>query len=79
MTESNIVSLEDLMTNLEVKRVIDSVNQEMTERRQHVPMVCDVFGGSYTRLTDDDTYRFNIDREAAKHYRPLLKIRFRMC
>ena len=73
MKESNIVSLEDLMANLEVKRVIDSVNQEMTERRQHVPMVCDVFEGSYTRLTDDDTYRFNLDREASKTLPAIIK------
>jgi pyrophosphate--fructose-6-phosphate 1-phosphotransferase len=73
MTESNIVFLEDLMCNPEVMRVIDSVNQEMTERRQHVPMVCDVFAGSYTRLADDDTYRFNIDREAAKTLPAIIK------
>jgi pyrophosphate--fructose-6-phosphate 1-phosphotransferase len=66
MKESNSVSLENMMGNPEVKRVIDSVNQEMTERRQHVPMVCEVFTGGYTRLADDDTCRFNLDREAAK-------------
>ncbi len=73
MKESNFISLEDLMHNPEVKRVIDNVNQEIKERRAHVPLVCDVFAGGYTRLTDSDTYRFNIDREAARTLPAIIK------
>jgi pyrophosphate--fructose-6-phosphate 1-phosphotransferase len=66
MSEFDMVSLEDLMQHPEVMRAMDSVNQEIKERRAHIPMICDVFSNGCTRLADNDTYQFSIDREAAK-------------
>ena len=35
-----------LMDNPAVQRLIDCINDEVLERRAHVPLVCDVFSGS---------------------------------
>jgi pyrophosphate--fructose-6-phosphate 1-phosphotransferase len=66
MSDSDIVSLEDLTQHPDVISALDSANQEIKERRAHTPMICDVFAGKCTRLADNDTYQFSIDREAAK-------------
>ena len=66
MQDLQQVSLEVLMQNTEVKKAIDSLNQEVQERRAHVPKICDVFTAQYTRLAEGNAYHFTIDREAAK-------------
>ena len=66
MQDLQQVSLEVLMQNAEVKKAIDSLNQEVQERRAHVPKICDVFTAEYTRLAEENAYHFTIDREAAK-------------
>jgi pyrophosphate--fructose-6-phosphate 1-phosphotransferase len=58
------VTVDALMNHPEIQRVIDCVNDETLERRAHVPLVCSVFSGAGTRLLDDDSYVFDIDREA---------------
>lgn len=64
MQHSDKDTADGLMENPTVKKVIDRVNDELMERRAHVPLVCDVFSGSGTRLVAEDGYCFDIDREA---------------
>jgi diphosphate-dependent phosphofructokinase len=58
--------IEELINRPEVLKVISNTNQELVERRQSVPPVCDVFSNPFTFLTDDLEYTFDIDREAKK-------------
>ncbi|MDX2448620.1 MAG: 6-phosphofructokinase [Desulfobacterales bacterium] len=60
------ISVEELMKNPEIGKVIGCDSQEMIERRSHVPLVCEVFHQPYTRLISEDIYQFHIDREARK-------------
>jgi len=66
MQDSQGISLEELMKNPDIGKVIDRDSQEMIERRTHVPLVCEVFDQPYTHLISQDTYQFHIDREARK-------------
>ncbi|MEJ2097390.1 MAG: 6-phosphofructokinase [Deltaproteobacteria bacterium] len=66
MQNRSTVSLKALLQNPVVKDVTDSTNQEVKERRFHKPLVCSAFSGAYARLKEDDSYRFSIDREAAR-------------
>ncbi len=66
MKDKDLVSIEDLLKNPEVKKATDNVNQELIERRKYIPPKCDVFTSSYTVLKDNDDFKFSIHREARK-------------
>ncbi len=66
MQESQDISVDELMENPEIKKVVGRDSQEMIERRNHVPRICEVFHQPYTRLISEDTYQFHVDREAQK-------------
>jgi len=66
MQDSQGISVEELMKNPEIGKVVGRDSQEMIERRTHVPLVCGVFHQPYTRLISEDAYQFHIDREARK-------------
>ncbi|MFO8083514.1 MAG: 6-phosphofructokinase [Desulfobacterales bacterium] len=66
MKNKDLISIEELLKNPEVKKAAGNVNQEMIERRKYIPPKCDVFTSSYTMLKDNDDFKFSIDREARK-------------
>jgi len=66
MQDSQGISVDELMKNPEIGKVIGRDSQETIERRIHVPLVCEVFHQPYTRLIPEDTYQFSVDREAQK-------------
>jgi diphosphate-dependent phosphofructokinase len=64
MKDKDLISIEDLLKNPEVKKAASDINQELIERRKYIPPQCDVFTSSYTMLKDNDDFKFSIDREA---------------
>jgi pyrophosphate--fructose-6-phosphate 1-phosphotransferase len=66
MKDKDLISIEDLLKNPEVKKAASNINQELIERRKYIPPKCDVFTSSYTVLKDNDDFKFSIDREARK-------------
>jgi pyrophosphate--fructose-6-phosphate 1-phosphotransferase len=66
MKDKDLISIEDLLKNPEVKKAASNINQELIERRKYIPPKCEVFTSSYTMLKDNDDFKFSIDREARK-------------
>ena len=66
MQDSQDIAVDELMKNPEIEIAIGRDSQETMERRTHVPLVCEIFRQPYSRLLAEDTYQFNIDREAKK-------------
>ncbi|MEA1946756.1 MAG: 6-phosphofructokinase [Thermodesulfobacteriota bacterium] len=66
MKDKDLISIEDLLKNPEVKKAADNINQELIERRENISPKCDVFTSPYTVLKDNDDFKFSIDREARK-------------
>ncbi len=66
MQDSQGISVDELMKNSEIEKVIGRDSREMIERRAYVPLVCNVFHQPYTRLIPKDMYQFHFDREAQK-------------
>ena len=62
----NSINLEDILKNPEVQKATSNINQELIERREYKPPVCDVFSHSYTSLQDTTDFQFIVDREAKK-------------
>jgi pyrophosphate--fructose-6-phosphate 1-phosphotransferase len=67
MQDSQGISVEELMKNPEIQKVIGRDSKEVIERRTYVPHICEVFHQPYSRLTTEDAYQFNTDREAQKN------------
>ncbi len=53
-------------------RVITNISNEMVERRKYVPPICDVFKGEFTTLKPQDSYKFDIHKEAKAHLPKLI-------
>jgi len=66
MTPPNDASSENLLNNSEVKKAIDRVNRELTERRSYVPYQCPVFEKGMTRLVSENQYCFAVDQQARR-------------
>ncbi len=66
MSEHKPIILEDILKNPEVQKATSNINQELIERREYKPPVCDVFSHPYTSLQDNADFQFIIDREAKK-------------
>ncbi len=66
MKDKDIISIEDLLKNPEVKKAAGDINQELIERRKNIPPKCDIFTSPYTVLKDNDDFKFSIDREARR-------------
>ena len=64
--DKDLISIEDLLKNPEVKKAAGDINQELIERRKNIPPKCDVFTSPYTVLKDNDDFKFSIDREARR-------------
>jgi diphosphate-dependent phosphofructokinase len=63
---NGIDQISHLFEHPEVKRIVRNVNDEVIERRNYHPPVCEVFANQYTRLIEDDRYRFSVHPEAVK-------------
>ena len=66
MPNKEAQNLESLLSHPEVAALTSCTNQELADRRAYVPPKCDVFLYPYTRLTEDSTHQFDIDKEAEK-------------
>jgi len=66
MSGEEKISIEDLLKNPEVQKVTSNVNQELINRRKYSTPKCDVFSNPYTDLKDNDSFVFDIDKEAEK-------------
>ena len=64
--EKEPIDLEDILKNTEVQKATSNINQELIERREYKPPVCDVFSHPYTSLQDNTDFQFIVDREAKK-------------
>lgn len=65
------LSMEALLNNPEVKKIMNRVSDEEAERRTYAPPKCDAFVCKYTDLKNTDQYSFSIDPEA-KEKLPLI-------
>ncbi len=59
-------SARELLDHSTVKAAVANVNPELAERRAYVPPRCAAFDHRYTRLDADQSYLFDIDREARR-------------
>jgi len=66
MSGEEKISIEDLLKNPEVQKVTSNVNQELINRRKYSTPKCVVFSNPYTGLKDNDSFVFDIDKEAEK-------------
>ncbi|MFO7559116.1 MAG: 6-phosphofructokinase [Desulfobacterales bacterium] len=66
MPENKSIAIDELLSHPEIQKATSKVNQELLERREYNPPVCDVFKKPYTDLQDMDEYCFEIDRETKK-------------
>ena len=66
MLNKDAETLKTLLNHPEVAVLTSCTNQELTDRRAYIPPKCEVFSFPYTTLEEDDTYRFEIDKEAQK-------------
>jgi len=66
MSGEEKISIEDLLKNPEVQKVTSNINQELINRRKYSTPKCDVFSNPYTDLKDNDSFVFDIDKEAEK-------------
>jgi pyrophosphate--fructose-6-phosphate 1-phosphotransferase len=64
--ENNRIYLDALLDHPHILDVTADINQEVTERRAYVPLLCKAFSHPLTTLTVDEQYQFDIDREAKK-------------
>jgi pyrophosphate--fructose-6-phosphate 1-phosphotransferase len=58
--------IEELLNDPQVLKVTDHVNEEVVERRQYKPPICDAFSKSYTFTEPTDEFQFEIDPEARR-------------
>jgi len=66
MSGEEKISIENLLKNPEVQNVTSNVNQELINRKKYSTPKCDVFSNPYTDLKDNDSFVFDIDKEAEK-------------
>ena len=66
MKAQDPMSIVDLLKHPEVQRATRNVNQEVAERREYQPPICDVLSFPYTVLEDSPDFTFDVDNEARK-------------
>ncbi len=66
MTQTETLSIEELLENPTIREVTGNVNPDLVERRSYRPPVCEVFNSPYTTLEETDRFRFDIDPEARR-------------
>ena len=73
MQKNNTVSIEDLLSNSEVKKITGSINQEIIERRGYKPPICEAFTKPFTRLKENNDICLKIHSEAASQLPKMIK------
>ncbi|MBU0993103.1 MAG: 6-phosphofructokinase [Proteobacteria bacterium] len=58
--------METLLSNPEVKKIIDNLSLEEAERITYVPPKCEAFANKYSILSPTDQYTFSLDPEVLK-------------
>ncbi len=66
MPEKESSSIEDLFMNPEVRKATSNENMEFIERRLNIPPKCKLFSGRYTKLLDNDHFKFVIHNDTRK-------------
>jgi diphosphate-dependent phosphofructokinase len=66
MPGKEAIRMEDILNHPKIKKAIDDINAETSERRAYSPQSCEVFSHPYTVLQETDQYRFELDRQAEK-------------
>jgi pyrophosphate--fructose-6-phosphate 1-phosphotransferase len=61
------ISIEDLLSNPEVKKITGNINREVIERRKYMPPLCETFTSPFTVLRDNNDFSFKIHSAAAEH------------
>lgn len=64
MSEKRLVSLDELLSNECVQKIIGDDSLDVMERRAYTPPVCAVFQNGPTALEPQDQYRFEINADA---------------
>ena len=67
------ISIEELLKNDKVTGIIDDISQEVRDRREFVPPLCEVFSSPCTILTDEDRYNFSLDNESVEKLPNIIK------
>jgi len=67
MQKKKSVSAKNLLSNPEVMKITGNINQEIIERREYRPPVCNAFTRPFTVLKENNDFNFKIHIEAAKH------------
>jgi len=73
MSGLKAISIEKLLENDKVAGIIDDISQEVRDRRNFIPPVCEVFSSPCTILTDEDRYNFSLDNEALEKLPNIIK------
>jgi pyrophosphate--fructose-6-phosphate 1-phosphotransferase len=60
------LSIEDLIKNPGVQAATSNENMELIERRLNIPPKCKLLSGRYTKLIDNDHFKFDIHNDASK-------------
>ena len=66
MSDQKRVDVRELLKKSEIQRITSPVSESVLERRAYMPGICSAFEGSVTRVSEVDTYRFDIDPEAKR-------------
>ncbi len=66
MTAKTGLRLEELLSNTTVKKAVDHINPELSDRRSFLPPVCEAFTAPFTVLEETGRFRFSIDPEAER-------------
>ncbi len=67
------LSIEDLLKKEKVSEIIDNTSQEVKERREFIPPICEIFSSPYTILKEEDRYAFSLDMEAVEKLPNIIK------
>ncbi|MDX1706978.1 MAG: 6-phosphofructokinase [Desulfobacterales bacterium] len=66
MSEKKSTHIKDLLQHPQVRKVTDSVNAELVERRRYSPPVCKALSKKFSRLQQAAGFQFSVDPEAQK-------------
>jgi pyrophosphate--fructose-6-phosphate 1-phosphotransferase len=59
-------NISDLLSHAQVARLTSKENDHVRQRRSYAPPICSAFKQPYTMLEEDQSYAFNLDREARR-------------
>ncbi len=66
MPQTKPFDISALLENADIQRATSSISDPVKGRCAYQPCICQAFKGNYTKATDVDQFRFDIDPEAKK-------------